>query len=118
MATFVSMMTWHRNLATVADIDARIDREELRLVSMGMHAIIFVPEDAGPNAAVLVSRCADHAAAATIARRVIGDALIRVDSLRFDDPQARPAWLVGGVPSPRPRAPKGARARKPAQLAA
>lgn len=98
-------------------IRARIDEEEVRLWGLGMHSIIFVSDEPGESAAVLVSRCKDHVAAAVIAEAIVGEALVRVDSLRFDEPEGRPAWLVATAPSPRP-ARKQRRRREPAAMAA
>lgn len=112
------MMTWHRSMAGEAAIRARIDAEEVRLWGLGMHSIIFVSDEPGESAAVLVSRCEDHVAAAVIAEAIVGEALIRVDSLRFDEPEGRPAWLVAPAPSPRPARKQRRRRREPAAIAA
>lgn len=117
MATFVSMMTWHRSMAGEAAIRARIDAEEVRLWGLGMHSIIFVSDEPGESAAVLVSRCEDHVAAAVIAEAIVGEALVRVDSMRFDEPGERPAWLVAPAPRPRP-AGRQRKRREPAAMAA
>jgi hypothetical protein len=107
MATFVSMVTWHRCMAGEADIREHIDREEIRLYGLGMHAVTFVSDLPGECAAVVVSNCEDHAAAAEIAEVLLGEALIRVDSLRFDEPAGRPAWLaVPDAPARQRRAPR------------
>ena len=37
MATFVSMVTWHRGMLGEAEIRARIDGDEVRLFGMGLH---------------------------------------------------------------------------------
>jgi hypothetical protein len=116
LATFVSVITWHRSLACEQSIRARIDSEELRLWALGMHSIIFIADEPGDSAAVLVSRCADHAAAATIAEHILGEALIRIDALRFDDPATRPAWLTPAAKAPRPA--RRTRRREPTRLAA
>jgi hypothetical protein len=111
MATFVSMVTWHRSMAGEADIREQIDSEEVRLYGMGMHSIVFVSDLPGESAAVVVSNCRDHAGAAAIAEVILGDALIRVDSLRFDEPAGRPAWLAS-VPEYRPEQPRPPRRRR------
>jgi hypothetical protein len=108
MATFVSLVTWHRSILGEVDIRRQIDEIEPRLFGLGMHAIVFASDEPGDASAVVVSRCRDHAAAAQIAEAILGDALIRVDSLRFDDPQERPAWLVARPP----RRTKGRRHRE------
>jgi hypothetical protein len=118
MATFVSMVTWHRCMAGEADIREHIDREEIRLYGLGMHAITFVSDLPGECAAVVVSNCADHAAAAGIAEVLLGEALIRVDSWRFDEPAGRPAWLaVPDTPARRRRTPRTRREREHALAA-
>jgi hypothetical protein len=113
MATFVSMVTWHRSMLGEAEIRARIEGDEVRLFALGMHAIIFASDEPGEASAVVVSRCPDHVAAATIAEAILGDALIRVDSMRFDDPLERPAWLVARTP----RRSRGRRQREQALAA-
>jgi hypothetical protein len=112
MATFVSMMTWHRSMAGEAEIRARIDAHELSLWCMGMHSIMFVSDEPGESAAVLVSTCKDHAGAALIAEKLLGDALMRVDSLRFDEPTGVPVWM-GRPEAPEPPR-RATRRRKPA----
>jgi hypothetical protein len=120
MGTFVSMMTWRRSMASEDDIRARIDRSELSLWCMGMHSIIFVSDDPGGSAAVLISTVEDHAAAALIAEKLLGDALVRVDSLRFDETTGVPTWLraVPLPPAPPRRAARRRKARQPERLAA
>lgn len=118
MATFVSMVTWHRCMGGEADIREHIDREEIRLYGLGMHAITFVSDQPGECAAVVVSNCADHAAAAGIAEVLLGEALIRVDSLRFDEPAGRPAWLALTAPPKPHRRPSRARRERDHALAA
>lgn len=76
-----------------AEIRAAIDRHEVKLWALGMHSITFVSGEPGDSAAVVISRCADHAVAARIAETILGEALVRVDTLRFDEPQGVPAWL-------------------------
>ena len=120
MTTFVSMMTWRHSMVGEADIRARIDAYELSLWCMGMHSIIFISDHPGESSAVLVSSCADHAAAALIAEKLLGEALVRVDSLRFDEPSGLPAWMVEPTSPqpPRRRATRRRRSPQPAQLAA
>ena len=93
MGTFVSMMTWCRGFANEASVRAAIDREELQLWAVGLRSVIFLPDERDGCSAVMVSSCADHAAAARIAGRLLGDDLLRVDSLRFDEPSRAPAWM-------------------------
>jgi hypothetical protein len=101
-----------------ADVRAAIDRDELRLWGLGMHSIIFISDKPGECAAVIVGTCADHAAAAAIAEAILGEALVRVDTLRFDEPTGVPAWMSSRSASapPRPRASR--RRRDPQALAA
>lgn len=115
MATFVSMMTWHRSMAAEADVRAAIDKQELLLWGMGMHSIMFVSDRPGESAAVLVSACKDHAGAALIAEKLVGEALVRVDSLRFDEPTGVPVWMADpAVPPPTHR--RASRRRKAAAV--
>jgi hypothetical protein len=113
MATFVSMMTWHRSMAGEADVRAAINEQEFLLWGMGMHSIIFVSDRPGESAAVLVSACKDHAGAALIAEKLVGEALVRVDSLRFDEPTGVPAWMAE-TEAPRPPQRRAGRRRKSA----
>jgi hypothetical protein len=113
MATFVSMMTWHRSMAGEAEVRAEIDRQELLLWGMGLHSVIFVSDRPGESAAVLVSACKDHAGAALIAEKLVGAALVRVDSLRFDEPSGVPAWMAE-TPAPKPPQRRSGRRRRPA----
>jgi len=100
------------------EIRAAIDRRELQLWALGMHSIAFVSDDPGDCAAVVLSHCSDHAAAATIAETILGEALVRVDTMRFDEPRGTPAWLAAPVSGPRiPHPPRPSREHEQALAA-
>jgi len=101
-----------------AEIRDTIDRQELRLWALGMHSITFISDDPGECGAVVVSNCADHAVAARIAETILGEALVRVDTLRFDEPRGTPSWLSKRVSEPRlPHPPRRQREREQALAA-
>jgi hypothetical protein len=92
MATFVSMLNWGAEDApSQAEVRAAIDRDQLRLWAMGMHSIIFLPQE--EPAAVMVSTCDGYADAAKIAGTFLGDELLRIDSMRVDEEAPIPSWL-------------------------
>ncbi|MBI5288866.1 MAG: hypothetical protein HY873_07830 [Chloroflexi bacterium] len=101
-----------------AEIRGTIDRHELQLWALGMHSITFVSDDPGDCAAVVLSHCSDHAAAATIADTLLGEALVRVDTMRFDEARGTPAWLAAPVSGPRlPHPPRRRREQEQALAA-
>jgi hypothetical protein len=99
-------------------VRASIDNQEIHLWAMGMHSITFVSDDPGDSAAVVISRCADHAVAARIAETILGEALVRVDTLRFDEPRDIPAWLSKSGAQPRLPHPRRQRREREQALAA
>ena len=96
MATFVSMLNWcgEPPLAQ-ADIQRQADVRGDGLRAAGMHSLVFLPDE-GTCAAIMISAAEDAASADSLARAIVPRAYVRVESMRFDDDPAPPAWLMLG----------------------
>ena len=94
MATFVSMLNWcGEPPVEPADVQRQADVRSDHLRAAGMHSLVFLPDE-GSCAALMISAADDATSVDSLARAIIPRAYVRVESMRFDDDSATPAWLT------------------------
>jgi hypothetical protein len=76
-----------------ADIRCALDLRSPELRDAGLHSIAFLPDE-GACAAVMVSTCRDTDAVVRLATRIQPAAMVRVESMQFDDDPGVPSWVV------------------------
>jgi hypothetical protein len=86
----------------VADVRSAIEQRQGHLRRCGLHSIAFLPDE-GECAAVMVATCFDKRSVDDLARLILPDARVDVDSMLFDDDPGTPAWLARTELPPRPR---------------
>ena len=104
MPTYISMINWTGDPPPQpGDVRAAIEPQSCDLRERGMHSIVFLP-DKGACAAVMIFSCDSDDVVATIVDAILPDASVRVETMRFDDDPALPAWIAEAVAPPSPAA--------------
>ena len=100
MATYVSMLNWSGEPQPEPDdVRAAVGAQSYELRARGLHSLVFLP-DKGVCAAIMIVSCDDDGEVSAIARDLLPEAEVRVDSMRFDDEPAMPAWIAREVVRP------------------
>ncbi|HZP56909.1 MAG TPA: hypothetical protein VFC53_05070 [Dehalococcoidia bacterium] len=104
MPTFVAIVNWDGDAADLRKRVARAaEARAAKLGPLGLHSLMLLPDDPG-CAAVMVARAADEAGVRAIASEVVPDAVVSVETMRFDEGPSTPIWSAPGIPSPPGRA--------------
>jgi hypothetical protein len=104
MPTYISMINWTGDPPPQpGDIRDAIEPQSCDLRARGMHSIVFLP-DRGACAAVMIFSCRSDDDVAAIIDTILPEANARVDTMRFDDDPALPAWISRAVAPPSPAA--------------
>jgi hypothetical protein len=74
--------------------EADVRAPELR--AAGMHSLVFLPDE-GECAAIMIATGEDASAVERIARAISPRVYVRIESMRFDDDPAMPAWIIGNA---------------------
>jgi hypothetical protein len=94
MPTYVSMVNWTASPQPDAAAVRRSFALRLReLRGAGLHSLAFLPDE-GACAAVMVSTCRDADAVVRLATRIDPKAMVRVETMQFDDDPGVPSWIV------------------------
>ena len=85
MGTYVSMLNWTGEpQPRPGDVRVAVRRHNARLQIRGMHSLAFLPDE-GECAAVMICSASDEEAVAELAYSILPHALLRIDTMRFDD---------------------------------
>jgi hypothetical protein len=85
MPTYISMLNWSGSPQPLpSDLRASVVCQEARLRANGLHSLALLPDE-GACAAVMVSSVAGEYAAEELARLILPQATIRIESMRFDE---------------------------------
>ena len=101
MPTYVSMLNWSGSRQPYeADIRRSLETRAGMLRRHGLHSLAFLPDE-GDCAAVMVSTCADLHDVMRLAAAIHPAAIVRVESMQFDEDPGVPARVVrASVPPP------------------
>ena len=101
MPTYVSMLNWSGSRQPYeADIRRSLAARSGMLRRHGLHSLAFLPDE-GDCAAVMVSTCDDVHDVMRLAASIHPAAIVRVESMQFDEDPGVPAWVVrASVPPP------------------
>ena len=101
MPTYVSMINWSGSRQPYeADIRRSLETRSRMLRKHGLHSLAFLPDE-GDCAAVMVSTCADVHDVMRLAAAIHPAAIVRVESMQFDEEPGVPARVVRApVPPP------------------
>jgi hypothetical protein len=103
IGTYVSMLTWTGEpQPTPSDVRLAVRRRGDQLHTRGMHSLAFLPDE-GACAAVMVSSAADEDAVAELAYSILPHAILRIETMRFDDGPGESHGLGEVVCPPPPR---------------
>jgi hypothetical protein len=85
MGTYVSMLNWSGEpQPQPADVRVAVRRRREQLQTRGMHSLAFLPDE-GECAAVMICSASDEDAVAELAYSILPHALLRIETMRFDD---------------------------------
>jgi hypothetical protein len=85
MGTYVSMLNWTGEpQPQPADVRVALRRRRSQLQIRGLHSVAFLPDE-GECAAVMICSASDEDAVAELAYSILPHALLRIDTMRFDD---------------------------------
>ena len=102
MGTYVSMLNWTGEpQPQPADVRVAVRRHNTRLQTRGMHSLAFLPDE-GECAAVMVCSASDEEAVAELAYSILPHALLRIDTMRFDDDPPDESHGMGETECPPP----------------
>lgn len=101
MPTYVSMVNWStvppsaaaKGAADIAAVRRTLALRARDLRRDGLHSLAFLPDE-GECAAVMVSTCRDADTVVLLATRIHPTAMVRVESMQFDDDPGVPSWVV------------------------
>lgn len=103
MSTFVSMLTWTGTpQPRPADVRGILRRRGEQLRIRGLHSLAFLPDE-GDCAAVMVSGASDEDAVADLAYSILPQAILRIETMRFDDGPSDEHGMGEVVSPPPPR---------------
>lgn len=103
MTTFVSMLIWTGDpQPRPSDVRAQIRRHGRQLRTRGMHSLAFLPDE-GECAAVMTSSCGNEDDVADLAYSILPTAILRIETMRFDDGPSDEHGLGEVVCPPPPR---------------
>ncbi len=102
MGTYVSMLNWTGEpQPTPADVRAAVRRRGDQLYTRGMHSLAFLPDE-GACAAVMVASADDEDAVSELAYSILPHAILRIETMRFDDGPSGESHGLGEVVCPPP----------------
>jgi hypothetical protein len=102
MGTYVSMLTWSGDpQPRPSDVRSAVRRQGEQLRTRGMHSLAFLPDE-GDCAAVMISSAFDDEAVADLAYSILPTAILRIETMRFDDGPSGESHGQGEVVSPPP----------------
>jgi hypothetical protein len=102
MGTYVSMLTWTGTpQPRPSDVRVAVRRRSEQLHTRGLHSLAFLPDE-GECAAVMVSNAPDEESVAELAYSILPRAILRIESMRFDDGPSGESHGMGEVVCPPP----------------
>ena len=102
MGTYVSMLSWSGEpQPRPADVRWAIKRRGEQLRTRGMHSVAFLPDE-GDCAAVMIATTSDEEAVAELAYSILPNAILHIETMRFDDGPSGESDGQGEVVSPPP----------------
>jgi len=102
MGTYVSMLNWTGEPPPrPADVRVAVKRRVAQLHTRGMHSLAFLPDE-GACAAVMVCSAPDEDSVAELAYSILPHAILRIETMRFDDDPSDESHGMGEVVCPPP----------------
>jgi hypothetical protein len=78
-----------------------IRRRDRQFRTRGLHSVAFLPEE-GECAAIMVCTCPDEDAVHELAYSILPQAILRIDTMRFDEDASDESHGMGAVVCPPP----------------
>ncbi|MBI5289670.1 MAG: hypothetical protein HY873_11925 [Chloroflexi bacterium] len=102
MGTYVSMLNWSGEPQPApSDVRIAVKRRADQLHTRGMHSLAFLPDE-GACAAVMVCSAPDDDSVAELAYSILPHAILRIETMRFDDDSSGESHGLGEVVFPPP----------------
>jgi len=102
MGTYVSMLTWAgAPQPRPSDVRNAVRRRSQQLHTRGLRSLVFLPDE-GDCAAVMVCGAPDEEAVAELAYSILPRAILRVETMKFDDGPGDDSHGMGEVVHPPP----------------
>lgn len=99
MPMFVSMLNWSGTPQPSPEDVRDAIRDDVTLPLRGLHSLVFLPDE-GACAAVMVASSDDVRGVRRIARMILPWAHVRIESMRFDEPDAPAMVVEDSLPHP------------------
>jgi hypothetical protein len=90
-----------RRQPRIEDVKRAIALRSPHLRRRGMHSLAFLPDE-GACTGIMVSTCTDEREATRIAASIMPDAIVRVESMLFEDEPRVPSWIARDASIPPP----------------
>ncbi len=103
MPTYISMLNWTGSpQPRPADVRVAVLREDGAVRLRGLHSIALLPDE-GACSAVVIATADSEGAVERLAAAILPSATVRVESMRFDDRDARADTVRAAVRPSEPR---------------